>query len=144
MSANALVPVLLLFSAAVSPAQIRFLPGPRLSMPVNPGSAGRIAVGDVNGDGCPDLVCANMGGNGEQNTLYLNDGFGGFVDVTATHLPPALDTTVAVVLGDVDGDGDLDLFFANYTYSNPIRSRLCLNDGTGHFTDVTNTHVPVQ
>ncbi len=36
-----------------------------------------------------------------------------------------------VVLGDVDGDGDLDAFVANYNHAN----RVWLNDGSGLFTD---------
>ncbi|MFC2072848.1 FG-GAP-like repeat-containing protein, partial [Chloroflexota bacterium] len=36
-----------------------------------------------------------------------------------------------VSLGDVDGDGDLDAFVANYTQAN----RLWLNDGSGSFAD---------
>jgi len=37
----------------------------------------------------------------------------------------------SVSLGDVDGDGDLDAFVANYGEGN----RVWLNDGSGHFTD---------
>ncbi len=39
-------------------------------------------------------------------------------------------TTFQVVLGDVDGDGDLDAVFAN---QGPHASRVLLNDGTGQF-----------
>ena len=34
-------------------------------------------------------------------------------------------------LGDVDGDGDLDAFVANFSQGN----RVWLNDGSGSFTD---------
>ena len=37
----------------------------------------------------------------------------------------------SVTLGDVDGDGDLDAFVANYNQAN----RVWLNDGSGTFTD---------
>jgi hypothetical protein len=96
----------------------------------------KIAAGDVNGDGAMDIVCANMGSTmpGTQNRLYLNDGVGNLTDVTATHLPAAVDWTGAVELGDIDGDGDLDIFFGNAAAQG---SRLYLNDGTGRFTDVT-------
>ena len=42
--------------------------------------------------------------------------------------------TLAVALGDVDGDGDNDLVFGNAW---DLQNRLYLNDGTGTFTDAT-------
>ena len=69
-----------------------------------------------------------------------------FVEETS-RLPP--DTTepgtssTDVDLVDVDADGDLDLFVAEGTDSAAVRAnRLLLNDGTGHFTDVSATHLP--
>lgn len=123
-------------------AQSQFFAPVRPAIATDANPEFKIAVGDVDGDGFPDIVCANMGGNmpGTQNSLYLNDGFGGFLDVTATHLPQVVDWTGAVALGDIDFDGDLDIFFGN-TSSQP--STLYVNDGTGHFTDVTATQLPV-
>ena len=43
------------------------------------------------------------------------------------------------VLGDLDGDGDLDLIIGSL--SSP-GCRLYLNDGTGRFDDLTSTHLP--
>ncbi|MEM7200201.1 MAG: VCBS repeat-containing protein [Planctomycetota bacterium] len=53
-------------------------------------------------------------------------------------LPIDTDATGAVALEDLDGDGDLDLFFVNAG----SQDRLLLNDGSGQFTDVTATHLP--
>jgi hypothetical protein len=70
-----------------------------------------LALGDVDGDGDPDLVLGNSG----QNRLYLNDGSGTFTDATTERMPTTNDSTGSVALGDVDGDGDLDLICGNET-----------------------------
>lgn len=92
-------------------------------------------VGDVNGDGLPDVVVGNSGGRGRpgQNFLWLNDARrpGHFVDATATSLPAVNDDTQDITLADLDGDGDLDMVVANETPP----SRLLLNDGRGRFTE---------
>ncbi len=45
----------------------------------------------------------------------------------------------------MDGDGDLDILFANvraFVPSSSEQNRLLLNDGTGSFTDVTDERLP--
>ncbi|MCF7841196.1 MAG: T9SS type A sorting domain-containing protein [Candidatus Marinimicrobia bacterium] len=101
-----------------------------------------VAAGDVNGDGHLDLVVGNTAfgpGWSGRNRLYLNDGTGHFTDVTDSHLPPQGDETLGLVLGDVDGDGYLDLFVANQPYGTygGGQNFLYLNDGTGRFMDAT-------
>ena len=67
---------------------------------------------DVDGDGDADLIVTSMGG---RNSLFLNDGHGRFTDATAQSgfvAESRGSTTIAVA--DVDGDGDLDLYIANY------------------------------
>jgi RHS repeat-associated protein len=93
------------------------------------------ALGDVDSDGDLDLVVANASG---PNRLLLNDGHGIFTDVTDSRLPALSQVSMSAQLGDVDGDGDLDLVVANRGSQN----RLWLNDGTGVFTDATATHLP--
>ena len=99
-----------------------------------------LAVGDVNGDGLPDIVIGNSAEErpgkpraSGQNFLWLNDPKqpGTFIDATATHLPAYKDDTQDIALADVDGDGDLDMVVANESPPN----RLLLNDGKGHFRE---------
>mgnify|MGYP003679885308 CR=1 FL=1 len=114
-------------------------------MPVVSSLTSSVALGDVDGDGDLDMVLGNGHPSGfpvylQQNHLYLNDGAGTFSDATATQMPWANSATRSVALGDVDGDGDLDLVFGNSGWWN----RLCLNNGTGTFSDATATQMPVD
>ena len=73
-----------------------------------------IALGDIDGDTDLDLIVANWAG--QSNRIYINDGLnsGNFIDSQQSLV--ALNSA-AVVLGDIDGDNDLDLIFgsnANY------------------------------
>jgi hypothetical protein len=85
------------------------------------------AFGDVDGDGDLDLVVGNQFAD---DALLLNDGAGTFTDAPSGALPSSSDNTKAVLLVDLDADGDLDLVAANDRTSN----RLLRNDGNGAFT----------
>src|SRR5690606_3288028 len=103
-SRSLLLPCAVLCAVSTSGAQSRFCAPTRPRMSVDNGPEYKYAVCDVNGDGLPDLACANMGSTmpGTHNSLYLNDGFGGFRDVTATNPPQLPDWSGAVALGDDD------------------------------------------
>ncbi|MEW6753110.1 MAG: CRTAC1 family protein, partial [Candidatus Latescibacterota bacterium] len=103
------------------------------------GSFGGLAAADLNDDGWPDLyVAVSLGAN----RLFLSDGQGGFRDATTDEISDeGVDNGVAV--GDIDNDGDLDLFQAAghnpAQTAKPYRSLLLLNLGAGEFVDLTGS-----
>ncbi|MDO8348910.1 MAG: VCBS repeat-containing protein, partial [Planctomycetota bacterium] len=92
---------------------------------------------DIEGDGDQDLVFSCNGPS--QQRIYTNDGTGVFTDATATRLPVLSIAAAGCAYGDVDQDGDLDLFFNDELTNGQLK--LLLNDGSGVFTNVTATHV---
>ncbi|MFO0983368.1 MAG: VCBS repeat-containing protein [Planctomycetota bacterium] len=101
---------------------------PTIDLPPAWGDA--VAMGDMDGDGDPDIV---LGAPGEQNRLFLGDGRGAFTDVTGP-LPAIGDVAGGVAIGDVDGDQDLDLVIGNQG----TQDRLYLNNRAGSFMDATD------
>ena len=90
-----------------------------------------VAWADFDNDNDPDFYLVR---SRESNRLYRNEGTG-FTDIAVQHL--GIDDSgdgSAGIWGDVDGDGDLDLYVTNFGESN----RLYRNDGAG-FTDIAAT-----
>ncbi|HYU90617.1 MAG TPA: VCBS repeat-containing protein, partial [Gemmatimonadales bacterium] len=70
-------------------------------------NGGGVAIGDLTGDGLPEIVLtSNLGGT----RLYLNEGKFRFRDVTAQAGLHSKGWTTGVTLADVNGDGRLDIY----------------------------------
>ncbi len=118
--------------------------------------SGQISVGpsfvDFDGDGYLDLfvgalVCPQKTGFCDgvrtaqrgQIRLFRNLGNGTFEDVTERSGLRATRDTFSASWGDVDGDGDLDLFLTHWGEFRPPGSseHLWRNNGDGTFTDIS-------
>jgi len=113
-------------------------------MPQVNGITEDIETGDINQNGNPDLLIANEKGN----RILINTGKGYFIDDSQSRLPPneSIEETRDAALGDVNGDGSLDIYFANVILSqsgNSARDQLLINH-QGRFTDVTNSQLPTD
>jgi len=85
-----------------------------------------VALGDFDGDRDLDLVIANLAIDGSgRNQLCENDGSGSF---SCSNISGHDERSQSIAVGDVDGDKDLDVLFANSE-----RSRICRNRGGGDF-----------
>jgi enediyne biosynthesis protein E4 len=117
-----------------------------------------VTVADYDGDGDPDVYVTRYG----RNTLWRNDrDRRAFTDATEEARVGVGSWSLGAAFADYDGDGDLDLFVANYfafdqaktpfrrnattgeaEYGLPqdfpgLPDNLYRNDGDGRFTDVT-------
>ena len=121
-----------------------------------------IILADVTGDGWLDIITATTLSDGfpkhiSHPRVYRNLGmvagsWGGFIHEDARIPALAANTGAGVPHaprfcsvreGDIDEDGDNDLYFGDYDSGGgqtlDFNDRLLLNDGTGHFTDATAT-----
>ena len=95
-----------------------------------------VAPADVDRDGDLDLAasrCCVL----DVPFLFLNDGRGQFLDVSATQMPLNADGGDSLQFADFDDDGDLDLLSVirpNHVTRFPGEEQLLLNDGAGWFT----------
>jgi hypothetical protein len=94
-----------------------------------------VAVGDVDGDGDLDLLTANYGSGTVSVRLNGGDATGSNTGTFSGGSDPGVGTSPrSVAVGDVDGDGDLDLLTANYTGAGTVSVRLNGGDNTGSNT----------
>jgi tetratricopeptide (TPR) repeat protein len=116
---------------ATTPQRIVFSPDPRQVADASqawdwPHGSVRlpgVAVADVDGDGDLDLLLTGQGANGAARIL-LNDGSGQFTGGAVV-----ADRVVCACFGDIDNDGDVDLWLGRAG-----ADQVLLNDGKGKFT----------
>lgn len=94
---------------------------------------GGVAVGDLSGNGLPDIYfTSNMGGN----KLYFNKGDFIFEDVTEqAGVAGTRKWSTGVSFADINGDGLLDIYVTNSGDFDDKKNELFINNGNGTFTE---------
>jgi hypothetical protein len=95
-----------------------------------------VAVGDVNGDGIPDIVTVNAPSFSSGSvSVLLGNGDGTFRTAVNFALPSS---PFAMALADLNGDGILDLVITNNPFSGPGSVSVLLGNGNGTFGPPAN------
>ena len=92
---------------------------------------------DYDRDGDSDLyLSTDKGGNqGSSNRLFRNDPLGVFTEVSAESRTNVAIDSMGVGIGDLDGNGYLDIYCTNIPLGNP----LLMNNADGTFTEISET-----
>ena len=122
-----------------------------------------VSIGDVNGDGLPDVFVSND--SYERDYLYINQGNGTFRDELEDRISHTSFSSMGADLADINNDGYPEIFTTDMLPDNDLRLKtlgafdnislynaklkagffhqymkncLQLNDGLGHFMDIAN------
>ena len=104
------------------------------------------SIEDFNGDGRADLFIADHGQDhdpfpGGQSLILVQNENGQLIDETQTRLPQMLAFTHSVATGDIDQDGDIDIYMGNIWNPSQVGPRFYINNGDGFFSEDT-TRIP--
>jgi hypothetical protein len=129
-----------LFTDITEQSNLQFVHDPGVDgtyfMPESLGSGA--ALFDYNNDGLLDIYLVNAGSHNKPDTsvkdrLFEQQKDGTFLDVTEKAHLGDLGYGLGVAAGDIDNDGDLDLYVTNFGHD-----KLYRNNGDGTFANITD------
>ena len=97
---------------------------------------------DVDHDGYVDLLVTN---EGDKKILFLNDQEGSFKNITTSFRPPSgvvflnPGNANGACIGDIDNDGDMDVFLSTSDQANRLYISLLKDTGQLNYKDITLT-----
>jgi len=103
-----------------------------------------VELGDVENDGDLDIILTQD--FNRLPNLLMNDGNGFFTVEGATRLPNLTLSSSRAQFGDIDNDGDMDIYIDNGGTTNRFgcgQNRIYINNGSGFFTDETASRHPI-
>lgn len=100
-----------------------------------------LSLADIDGDQDLDVLLANGGFANEPLVVYENDGEAGFTNVSASAVGGYVGNTWQIAVGDIDADGDLDVYAPD---ADGDTGALFVNDGTGGFDDEADARLPAE
>lgn len=99
-----------------------------------------VAVGDIDGDGDPDLLLLNVG----PNQLWRNDGNGRFTDITAEAGVAGNAWSVSASIADLDGDALPEILVVNYVEWSRDTHRDCRAAGSARLDYCSPSAYPAR
>jgi hypothetical protein len=99
----------------------------------SPGDSRSVNWVDVNNDGWIDCFISNGPAGGQNNSLFINNKSGNFIQVTNDPIVKDNKPSDGASFADIDNDGDLDALVTNWYNVNKL---LYLNNGDGTFVKI--------
>ncbi len=112
--------------------------GPHVTSPSDSRSVNFV---DVDNNGWEDLFITNGPSGGAKNLLYLNNGDGGFTEVTSGDIVSHAKPFDGAAFADYDNDGDLDAFAVTW-YGEPNYLYSGNGDGTFNYVEMAAPSAP--
>jgi hypothetical protein len=120
-----------------------YVVNPSYPIPINDHS--RLAFVDINGDGWDDIVMHSLYPNLQRNIslehlVFVNNKNGTFMHFSDTSGLRQVQAGF-FLFGDIDNDGDQDVFAGLDYPTEGLTNQILLNDGSGHFTMLPNAGI---